>query len=915
LDAINQNQKAERAWLGSFFDEDMHRLILPLVIALGFALRIARLDVQPFWWDEGYSIFFATRDFETLLARTAIDIHPPLYYALLQIWIALAGKSDVAIRLLSALIGTATIPVLYALARRLFDETRVAIFAAGVIALAPFHIYYSQEARMYGLVTLLGLASVYFFVELLHLPVGKPKTALVVIAYILTTAAALYTQYYAAFILAAQVVVVLVLFARRSPLVQLHNLPHWFAAWIGTALLYVPWVLFAGEKLYTYVTSKVTHEAYAPLTPITFSLNYAKAFSVGHISELKWIETGTALFVALAILGILDAWRGYIEHSDDENVAPIFSAPWRESGIIAILFLIIPLVFGYLVNLRFPFHPIRSERLLLLATPAFFILIALGVNALWERRVLIGALALVIVAAISSASLYDFYSVARYPKDDYRPLIREVQSHEWFGDAFLAIYPWQIGYLETYAKYTRIKVIEVPSDAWINDREKMQSDLDALLGKNSRVWLPALQTLGRILEDALDANLRPRAYSIVDDWHGTTRLEFFAFGADPAPSDRPLAIGGVPFNAWGISNELLSAGGGGLVRVWFDAPETDNLKLSLRLVDANGNVWAQNDRELVVGMQRIGIPVLLGTPASTYTIKMNLYHANGARLSAEDVTLGTAQVAEPVKMISASIPNHTALNFETGIRLVGYDVPPEFRPGIATPITLIWEAAPDARVNSHVVAEIQDWRGNVFASTQAQLARGIYRHNPQSVPPIRDPQTLTLRGDTPDGTYRLVVGWFDPQTNSRTPLRAITNITVKNRAHYFGAPSPQKKFDARFGNVARLVGYDVLQSRIVLYWQAAASTPTSYTVFVHLVDDAGTMRAQRDQIPGAGAFPTTSWVKGEYLVDVYDIPISPGDFKIRIGMYDASTGARVPVLDANNQPIGDYSELATRIEK
>jgi uncharacterized membrane protein len=113
-----------------------------------------------------------------MLARTAIDIHPPLYYALLQIWVALVGKSDVAIRLLSALIGTATIPVLYALARRLFDETRVAIFAAGVIALAPFHIYYSQEARMYGLVTLLGLASVYFFVELLHLPVGKPKPRL-----------------------------------------------------------------------------------------------------------------------------------------------------------------------------------------------------------------------------------------------------------------------------------------------------------------------------------------------------------------------------------------------------------------------------------------------------------------------------------------------------------------------------------------------------------------------------------------------------------------------------------------------------------------------------------------------------------------------------------------------------------------
>ncbi|MBI5651606.1 MAG: glycosyltransferase family 39 protein [Chloroflexi bacterium] len=821
-------------------------------------------------------------------------------------------KSDVAIRLLSALIGTATIPLMFVLARRLFDETRVALFAACVIALSPLHIYYSQEARMYGLVTLLGLASVYLFVELFHLPVGKPKTALVVIAYILTSAAALYTQYYAAFILAAQVVVVLVLFARRSPFVRIHNLPHWFGAWIGTALLYVPWIFFAGEKLVAYVTGKVTHEAFAPLTPITFTLDYAKAFSVGHISELKWIETGTALFVALAILGVLDAWRNFEEHSENADAPPIFSAPWRESGIIALLFLLIPFALGYLVNLRFPFHPLRSERLLLLAVPAFYILIALGINALWERRALIGALALVIVAAISSASLYDFYIVARYPKDDYRPLVAQMQTLAQSGDHFLAIYPWQIGYLETYYRGAPLTIFETPSDAWINQREKMHSDLDALLAKNSRVWLPALQTLGRILEDALDANLRARAYSLVDDWHGTTRLELFAFGDDPAPNDRPLAIGGVPFNARGISNAPIPAGAGD-VRVWLDTPSTDNLKLSLRLVDANGNVWTQTDRELARGMQRIGIPVLIGTPAGAYTIKMNLYHTNGARLGAEDVTLGSVQVVEPVKIIPASIPNHTAHDFETGIQLIGYDTPPEFRPGIATPITLFWEASPTARVDARVIAEIQDWRGNVFASTQAPLARGIYQLNPQIIVPIRDPQTLTLRGDTPDGLYRLLVGWFDPQTNSRMPLRAIANIAVKNRAHYFGAPSPQLKFDARFGNVARLVGYDMLQSRIVVYWQATAITEKSYTVFVHLVDDTGTIRAQRDQIPGAGAFPTTSWVKGEYIIDVYDLPISPGDYKIRIGMYDALTGARVPVLDANNQPIGDYSEPPTRI--
>ena len=87
----------------------------PLYVAaltgLAIALRVIRLDFQPLWWDEGYSVFFATRDFSTMLARTAVDIHPPLYYAVLQIWILFAGKSDIALRLLSVGIGVAIIPV------------------------------------------------------------------------------------------------------------------------------------------------------------------------------------------------------------------------------------------------------------------------------------------------------------------------------------------------------------------------------------------------------------------------------------------------------------------------------------------------------------------------------------------------------------------------------------------------------------------------------------------------------------------------------------------------------------------------------------------------------------------------------------------------------------------------------------
>lgn len=929
--------------LGSFFDAmipypSRKNLYLLIAITLGaFALRVIRLDFQPLWWDEGYSLFFATRDFATMLARTAIDIHPPLYYALLQLWIAFAGKSDVAARLLSVAIGIAAIPLVYALARKLFDDARVALIAACVLAVSPFHVYYSQEVRMYGLVTLLGLASVYFFVYLLDMPFGKPKTALVVGAYVFATAAALYAQYYAAFIVAFEIVVVIIVGIRNRRIpnseFKIQNyLFHWLLAWFAIAALCLPWVIYAGEKLYTYVTGKVAHEAYAPQNPITFSLDYFTVLSVGHVS-VKTLAIGTAVFVALALLGVI-AHRirahedEYVEEDfDDGDTAVEFTdnianEPASHADFaprwIALLYLIVPVALAYLVNLRFPFHPPRVERLLLLAAPAFYLLVALGIAALWERRAAMGIGALILVAAVSGASLYDFYTMPRYPQDDYRPLIDELQTLAQKDDVFLAIYPWQIGYLESYYAGAPLKFIETPNDAWINNPAQMQTELDARLPKNSRVWLPGLQTLGRIIEDALDTNFRARAYSVMDEWYGTTRLELFAFADDPAPSERPLAIGDVRFNAWGISSDPIPADNG-IARIWLDAPDTDNLKQSLRLVDANGNVWAQNDRELVTGMQHIGLAIPLGVPSGAYTLRMNLYRGNQVNLTAINATLGSIQIVAPIKSNLAAIPQRAALDFETGFRLIGYDTLPVFHPGESTPLTLFWQSLEKPRADSLVVVQVQDERGNVFASTQATLARGIYQPQEWSGEIIRDPQTLTLRGDTADGTYRLVVGWLDPQTNIRTPLREITPITVKGRTHYFGVPSPAQKFDARFGEVARLVGYDVSQAernvRVVLYWQSLAPTQTSYTAFVHLLDESGAIRAQRDQIPGAGAYPTTSWVKGEYMVDVYDISIprdAPlGEYKIEIGMYDAN--ARLSVFNVTNQSVGDYSELPTRI--
>lgn len=886
---------------------------LSVIILIAFTLRLFRLDFQPLWWDEGYSVFFATRDFWTMIERTALDIHPPFYYALMQVWIAFAGKSDAALRLLSVVIGTATIPLLYALARKLFTDPRLATIAALLLAVSPFHIYYSQEIRMYGLVTLLGLASVYFTVQLLGMTPGTRQSVTVAPALILSTVAALYTQYYAAFILVAEIILILAIYLiiDRRPLdwrslksLWTNPLFHWLDAWIAISALYLPWVIYAGPKLYTYVTTKVGIEKYAPLDPLTFFAQHLSALAVGHLTEWSWLAWASVVLIALVVFAIASDAR-----KRDAPLAP-FPLLSLSPSLLVLLSLLVPLLLGYLVNLIFPFHPAHSERLLLLAAPAFYLIASIGIVRLWNQRARFGIGALFIVTIICAASLYDFYTVPRYPNDDYRSLIAEMQSTAQPGDVVLAIYPWQIGYLETYYRGAPLNIIETPNDAWIQNPARMQNDLDTMLKPNTRVWIPALQTQGRLIEEALDAHLRARAYSVVDQWHGTTRLELFAFADDPPRANRPLALeNDLALANWGITTEP------NMIRVWFDANKipAGAYKASIRLVDAKGNIWAQDDREIGGALQRIGLAIPLGTPPGEYAARLQVYRARDGKPLRDEEILASVKIIAPAQPNLAAITNRTEIDFGNGIRLRGVIPPAAAKPGIPATITFLWQATRAIDREYQVEIQIRDTFGNIFASIQAMPARGIYPTTRwQTNEIVRDLQTITLRGNTPNGDYRVIVILIDVANNARVKSIDVGSINVKGRPHYFGAPSPSFKADARFGTVAQLVGYDFSNQRIVLYWRAIAATETSYKVFLHLIDHNGKLITQRDQIPGAGALPTTSWVAGEYLVDVYDIDAPPGEYTIRIGMYDPATNLRLPVLDLSNLPIGDHRELSTR---
>ncbi len=138
---------------------------IPVLMIGGLFIRLLRLLWQPLWWDEGYSVYFATEPLGRMGWLTAHDIHPPLYYALLHGWLlAFQSAQPAVLRLFSVFIGALALPLFAWLAHTLFPARRRLPWLATLLLLGnPMHLFYSQEVRMYGLAMLLSMVSTIFF--------------------------------------------------------------------------------------------------------------------------------------------------------------------------------------------------------------------------------------------------------------------------------------------------------------------------------------------------------------------------------------------------------------------------------------------------------------------------------------------------------------------------------------------------------------------------------------------------------------------------------------------------------------------------------------------------------------------------------------------------------------------------------
>lgn len=185
-------------------------ILLAGITVLGAALRFTTLDLQSFRYDETVTVLRIIQPnlFDTISAVPGSESSPPLYYAFAWLWSLPFGEGEVGIRSLSALLGVAAIPLASMASVALGLSRRSGLVAALLVAVNPFLIWFSQDARVYSLVFLLSIFGLLLFARVLDRPSPGRFVAWGVVAGL-----AMMTHYFAGFLLLAEAVLLLVLAA------------------------------------------------------------------------------------------------------------------------------------------------------------------------------------------------------------------------------------------------------------------------------------------------------------------------------------------------------------------------------------------------------------------------------------------------------------------------------------------------------------------------------------------------------------------------------------------------------------------------------------------------------------------------------------------------------------------------------
>ncbi len=378
-----------------------------------FGLRLVRLGAQSLWFDETLSALFASRPLTEgiqLMLQEGLH-HSPLYYILLRPFAA-NGFSEFSLRFLSVALGVLAVPLMAQAGRVLVSPT-VGLMAALLLTVNPFHLWYSQEARMYTLLMACALGAMLFFAR--NLRASRPANWLAMAFFV---AVGVNTHHFAFFIPLVQFIFLILTLRRNFRLLR-----WWVAAQALAGLSLLPWALVVLNRGQFYLSSaSVRPPAGADLllTLWNFSLGYTVTVTV-------WVVFALLVISMTLLVGLAVTRR-------------------RQTGLLLGLWALLPPLLTWLLSWRLPMY---LDRYISLSLPPFLILVATGLHSLrakWGRWAAFGLVTAAMLAGVARV----YFDDTVYYRADWRGLSRALAQIAAPTDVVAPLYAQSLAPLSFY---------------------------------------------------------------------------------------------------------------------------------------------------------------------------------------------------------------------------------------------------------------------------------------------------------------------------------------------------------------------------------------------------------------------------------------------------------------------------------